>query len=117
MFSAIFVDFLQQKGITAYRVAKETGISQGLMNQYKNGVKTPTVDNLIKIADYLGCSVDSLLGRERSSVVSVKTNSEERLLSAFRRLTDEGRSVALNQIEALGDLRRYQKYTDTAKEA
>ena len=117
MFSAVFVEFLQQKGITAYRVAKETGISQGLMNQYKNGVKTPTVENLIKIADYLGCSVDFLLGRESSIVVSSKTDSEEQLLSAFRKLTDEGKAVAVNQVEALGDLGRYQKYTYTTREA
>ncbi len=117
MFSAVFVEFLQQKGITAYRVAKETGISQGLMNQYKNGVKTPTVENLIKIADYLGCSVDYLLGRKSPVAVSAKKNSEEQLLSAFRGLTDEGKAIALNQVEALGALQQYQKYTDPAKKA
>lgn len=63
MFTDIFVEILQSKKITAYKVAKETGISQGLMNEYKNGVKLPSLDNLIKIADYLDCSVDYLLGR------------------------------------------------------
>lgn len=63
MFKDRFVQYIQSKRVTAYRVAKETGISQGLMNEYKNGVKLPTVQNLIKIADYLDCSVDYLLGR------------------------------------------------------
>ena len=54
---------LQERNLSAYRVAKELNISQGLMNEYKNGVKTPTVDNLIKIADYLDCSIDYLVGR------------------------------------------------------
>lgn len=63
MFTARFVEYLQFKNITAYKVAKETGISQGLMNEYKNGIKLPTVQNLAKIADYLDCSVDYLLGR------------------------------------------------------
>ena len=63
MFTNRFVEYLQTKNITAYKVAKETGISQGLMNEYKNGVKLPTVQNLAKIADYLDCSVDYLLGR------------------------------------------------------
>lgn len=62
MFASVFVDYLQKNNLTAYKVAKETGISQGLMNQYKNGVKTPTVDNLLKISNYLNCSVDYLLG-------------------------------------------------------
>lgn len=63
MFADIFVNFIQNKHITAYRIAKETGISQGLMNEYKNGKKQPTLQNISKIADYLGCSVDYLLGR------------------------------------------------------
>ena len=63
LFTDIFVDFLQLNNITAYQIAKSTGISQGLMNEYKNGKKIPTIQNLIKIADYLDCSVDYLLGR------------------------------------------------------
>ena len=63
MFVERFGDILQNKDITAYRVAKETGISQGLMAEYKKGIKTPTAENLVKIADYLGVSVDYLLCR------------------------------------------------------
>ena len=63
MFTSVFVELLQKKNITAYFVAKETSISQGLMNEYKNGVKLPTLNNIVKIADCLGCSVDYLLGR------------------------------------------------------
>ena len=44
-------------------VAKMTGISQGTMNEYKNGKKLPTIPNLLKIADFLDVSVDYLLGR------------------------------------------------------
>ncbi len=63
MFRDIFIDFIQKKQITPYRIAKETGISQGLMSEYKTGKKQPTLQNITKIADYLGCSVDYLLGR------------------------------------------------------
>ena len=63
MFTKIFVDYLQKNNITPYRVAKETGISQGLMGHYKLGNKVPTADNLVKIADYLDISIDYLLGR------------------------------------------------------
>lgn len=63
MFMNIFIDFIQKKSITPYRLAKETGISQGLMNEYKNGKRQPNLQNIIKIADYLDCSVDYLVGR------------------------------------------------------
>lgn len=63
MFTEILVKYIQLHNITAYQIAKNTGISQGTMNEYKNGKKMPTIQNLIKIADYLDCSVDYLLGR------------------------------------------------------
>lgn len=63
MFTDRFRQLLQSNGLTAYRIAKETGISQGLMAEYNRGEKIPTVNNLVKIANYLDCSIDYLLGR------------------------------------------------------
>lgn len=70
MFANKFNEILNNKQITAYKVAKETGISQGLMNEYKNGIKSPTIQNLVRIADYLDCSVDYLLGRTENPDVN-----------------------------------------------
>lgn len=67
MFTDVFVQYIQFKDITPYRIAKETGISQGLMAQYKRGEKLPTMENLKKIADYLDVSVDYLLERTSNS--------------------------------------------------
>jgi transcriptional regulator with XRE-family HTH domain len=44
-------------------VAKDTGISQATLSDWKNGISVPKVDKLAKIADYLGVSLDYLLGR------------------------------------------------------
>ena len=63
MFTERFRQMIQFRETTAYKIAKETGISQGLMAEYNRGEKIPTVNNLIKIADYLDCSVDYLLER------------------------------------------------------
>lgn len=93
MFASVFVDYLQKNNLTAYKVAKETGISQGLMNQYKNGVKTPTVDNLLKISNYLNCSVDYLLGisddpsRAGKSLNNLSAN-ELTIIELFSSLSD-----------------------------
>lgn len=62
--SQIILDIIKQRNISAYKLAKETGISESLFSKWK---KNPTSEisssNLVKIADYLGCSVDYLLGR------------------------------------------------------
>ncbi|MDE7261246.1 MAG: helix-turn-helix transcriptional regulator [Oscillospiraceae bacterium] len=62
--SEIILRISKERGITPYRLSKETGISQSLFNSWK---RKPTSNiyssNLVLIADYLGCSVDYLLGR------------------------------------------------------
>lgn len=74
MFTEIFVDLLQKNDVTAYQVAKNTGISQGLMGEYKKGIKLPTIQNLIKIADYFNISIDYLLGRTEQQFAIVQVN-------------------------------------------
>lgn len=66
MFVERFKTLLEKNVVTAYKVAKDTNISQGLMGEYQKGIKTPSSQNIIKIADYFGCSVDYLLGRTDS---------------------------------------------------
>mgnify|MGYP002770251268 CR=1 FL=1 len=62
MFQENFLQLLQKSKMTPYRVAKATGISQGLISDYKNGKKSPSSQNLKKLADFFGCTVDDLLG-------------------------------------------------------
>lgn len=117
MFSEIFVNYIQSIGISAYKIAKETGISQGQMNEYKNGKRIPTADNLVKIADYLDCSIDFLLGRTKEIPEYEEPSEEQRLLSAFRKLTTEGQKAVLMFAEVSAENPKYQKYTDIPKEA
>lgn len=76
MFNEKFAQLLQESGVTAYAVAKATGISQGLMNEYKNGKRMPSTKNLKLIADYFDCPVDDLLNGETSPVTSDKAGSD-----------------------------------------
>lgn len=115
MFNEIFVQHLQAKGLTAYKVAKDTGIPQGQMNKWKNGKGTPTAENLIKIADYLDCTIDFLLGRTKEELN--EPEDEHRLIKAYRQLTDEGKRAVLNFAEMSANSPQYQKYTDIPKEA
>ena len=58
------LQIIEERGYTAYRVAKETGISMSLFSQWKRNPSSNIYSGkLVQIADYLGCSVDYLLGR------------------------------------------------------
>lgn len=50
------------KGVTPYRVAKETGVSTSTLSSWKTGRYTPKQEKLQKIAEYFGVTVDQLTG-------------------------------------------------------
>jgi len=57
------------KGTKPNPVAKEIGISSGILTRWKSEDTLPSGETLVKLADYLGCSVDYLLGRDTSEEV------------------------------------------------
>ena len=61
---SIFEELLKQHKVTAYRVAKETGINTATLTSWKQGKYAPKPDKLQKIADYFGVSLGYLMGTE-----------------------------------------------------
>ena len=57
----IFEQLLQRYGITAYKVSKETGVTQSTLSDWKRGRSTPKTENMKKLADYFGITVDYLM--------------------------------------------------------
>lgn len=66
-FSERLKDLRKQAGLTQVDVAEKLGISQPAYASWERGIKKPTQENLVKIAQVLNVSVDYLVG-----------NSEER---------------------------------------
>lgn len=65
---SIFEQLLQERGITQYRVSKDTRISQATLIDWKNGKSIPKYDKMQKLAAYFGVSVDYLLGNEKKPI-------------------------------------------------
>lgn len=53
----------KQKGISQLKMAMDLHTSQNTISRYERGEREPGVDELVKIADYFGVSVDYLLER------------------------------------------------------
>ena len=47
-----FEKLLEERNLTAYRVAKDTGISTATFTEWKNGKYKPKVEKLMILADY-----------------------------------------------------------------
>lgn len=76
---AVFEQLLQKRGVTPYKVAKEAGVTQTALSNWKTGKSQPTLKTLQKIANYFGVSVDYLMtGKDSSQEDSSLTARDKR---------------------------------------
>ena len=75
MFWNIFYKLCEEKHTKPNAVAKIIGASSATCTKWKNGT-IPNGDTLLKLADYLGVSVDYLLGRADSPEINNQTISD-----------------------------------------
>lgn len=59
-----FSKLLQEKDLTAYRVSKDTGVSQQTLSDWKKGKSQPKTDKLQKIADYFDVPLEYFTGKK-----------------------------------------------------
>ena len=67
-FSERLKDLRKQAGLTQVDVAEKLGISQPAYASWERGVKKPTQENLVKIAQVLNVSVDYLVGNSEEGI-------------------------------------------------
>ena len=58
---AFLLDYFHVK---KYRLCKEVPITHSVIYNWQRGKFAPSLDYIIKLADYFGCSVDFVIGRE-----------------------------------------------------
>lgn len=76
-----FEILLKEKGISAYRLAQETGISTATLTSWKKGKYTPKPEKLQVIADYFNVSLDYLRGK-------TEYRTQQEMLQHFDDITD-----------------------------
>ncbi|MDU6347781.1 MAG: helix-turn-helix domain-containing protein [Clostridium sp.] len=56
-------ELMDTKGVTPYRLSKETGVTQATLSRWKNGITQPSIETLQTLANYFGVTVDYLIGK------------------------------------------------------
>ena len=100
----IFEKLLQERGITSYKVSKETGIGRSTFTDWKNGRSVPGTDKLMKISEYLGVSIEYLkTGKEPEPKEYPErewTEEHFELLELFDGLKKEQKSAVMNLLRS-----------------
>ena len=53
-----------KKGLTQTELGEKVGVKQNTFTNWENGKREPSFENLVKLADLLEVSLDSLFGRK-----------------------------------------------------
>ena len=135
----------EEKNMTQKAVAALMGISQQAYGQYESGSRVPKPETLGRIAAALDSTLiditrdtDAITEENSSSYIHdfvngtwnqlilenavlekyADTNQElKNLLAAFDRLNDDGQGVAVDRVEELAQIPKYQRTADAPQDA
>lgn len=55
---------MDTQGVSAYKLSKETGISESVISRWRSGEQSPSVSSLVKVAHYFQCGLSELMKGE-----------------------------------------------------
>lgn len=91
----------EKKNITQLRLSVEAGVAQETISGYELGKTKPSVETLCKMANFLGTSVDYLLGRTdvqtpiSQLIIDSFSAAELEMIVAYKKLNKEQKGKAL----------------------
>lgn len=83
----------KEAGLTQVDVASKLGISQPAYASWERGVKKPTQENLVKIAQVLNVSIDYLVGNSDEKIEDELDNVEFLFRMNSKGLTEEEKEI------------------------
>lgn len=78
----------KNKKLTQVEVGKILGMTQSTYQTYENDRAVPSIDNLIKLADYYHVSLDYLVGRVWRDEIGYLTPEQRECVEDIKRLTE-----------------------------
>ncbi|MBE5740578.1 MAG: helix-turn-helix transcriptional regulator [Clostridiales bacterium] len=64
-------NFRVARGINQIELGKILGVTKQCVSNWENDNVLPSVEMLVRLADYFNVSTDALLGRERNNAISL----------------------------------------------
>ena len=89
-----------ENGLTQTQLAKALNIGQTTVAAYERS-HDPNLYSLIAYADYFGCTLDYLAGREQAPIPYALSDSERDVVRLYRSLKPQTREFAAQQLKLL----------------
>lgn len=96
----------RRKDITLEQLSNDIGVTKATLSRYENDIRVPDVHTANKIAEYLGITVDYLLGHtDKESIVKVSSyeKSKDMMEYIYQVLVDTGQITKEEAIHGIDD--------------
>lgn len=114
----------KKAGLTQKQLGERLGVSFQAVAQWENDFRRPKYETIIKIADALMVQPEDILGDRDIRIVRITNKLDaidsefkkielhqlNRLTRAYEKLSTEGKEVAIERVEELAQLPKYQKH-------
>ena len=90
-----------RRNLSQQQVANHIGCSAVAYSRYENGIRQPSIETLLRVADLFGVTVDFLLGRQNVED-STLSKYEIELVNAARNADERAREDALQMLLSHG---------------
>lgn len=106
-----------ERGVTDYIVARETGLNQSVFSDWKKGKSTPKTEKLLRIARYFGISLDYLVTGQKTPAEATKTAQGPHYSRQVWELLVEAEKATTDDLRATTEmLRRLNAYAAMIRE-
>lgn len=78
-FGTVLKQLRKNHNLTQKELGLHIGLSKAVISKYENGIGYPTLDMLIRIADYFGVTTDYLLGVSKNKAIDVSSLNETQI--------------------------------------
>lgn len=107
----------EMKGIKQIEIADYMGISQGSVSNWMKGINSIDIENLAKLCEFLGVSLNQVYGVDPITPESLLSAQESELLHLFRSLNKNGKAMLVSTARAFSgnpDLQKEDAVAETA---
>lgn len=91
----------EQKNMSQKYVAISVGVSAPMVSQWESGIKQPSKENLVKLANLFGVTTDFLLDHTIETNETTFTPDERQLILIYRQLNQTGRDLLISSAHSI----------------
>lgn len=92
----------KSRGCSIAQMEKDLGLGKSVVSKYDE--HAPSIEKIVKIADYFNVSIDTLIGRNTSTSI---TEEELMLLTYIRQMNSKGRERILEEADTMVQSKKY----------